>query len=587
MKNNPRLVSLSLVFAAALFGCGAPAPMALQCETDAECGPGAACAPGGGQCLPVASFTPTLEVLPPSGTQLSWVAQEVIEPQIDAGGRLQVQLDPAVSITGKVVTSDAPETPIPARITAIRPSLLEGRPKMKLETESADPRFAGDSGYVLWVNAGQTYTFKVTPLPPHDAQYPPLVVPDLRVEDHMKRTFVLDGQDRAVQVVGRILDYQGAPLAPNLVSDQDQNKLSSSVRVKAYEPGGLRRSTESTTDPETGDFSFRIPAGVAPYDLKIQSAAGSMPVPTVVCQGATLGLSPYRTELPPMQNLGDIRLPSFLLPRLYSVKVVTVVDGERKPVMGATVVFRSEVDVMPPNSGFDSCTAVYEQSGLTDQEGLVQLLLIPGSATRNRTYSVAVKSPASSRAASRWIEQMEVGPKNDDKPVHLPSIELDRRYRLAGSVINQMDGAPVRNVKIEAKRVGGGVAASQVPESNAQATSGDEGQFELYVDPGIYNLELTPPEGSGLPAFGMTRRLDSALDGALFEIPIPKMLLGQVVDPSGAPAHVAKLQVYEIVPEQEKPVTLGASLRASTVTDEQGNFKLILADRPIQTASDL
>ena len=571
------IVGLALIAVAGITGCSAMDMAGAACSSDG-CPAGEVCDPGTQQCLPQAKATPGLEVLPPSGNNQGWVAQEFAKPDVDPDGKIHLKLARAVSVEGGVYASNDLTTVIPAQVVAWRDSLLEGRPKVQIEaTTVAGKRDGNKQTYVLWLNPGHAYSFLVTPLPPFDALYPPLAVPAKTISDHLKKDFVLDGDDRAVKVTARVLQYGGAkPLEvettePPKYVDEKGNPFDASVRVRAYQSGGLRRSTTAETDPITGEFSFKVPAGVETYNVKVESATGGVPIPTLECRKVVLGLAQPTQSGPPVQTINDIQLPSFNIPQLYTVTVHGD-DGtaEGAPIKGAAVTFSTEVKVVAQNAGFEGCTASYSRSGLTNAEGKVTLLLLPGTATV-REYAVTVVSPAESPYASQWTT-FEIGP-----PGFTKDIRLDERYELSGQVVGEDTGEPLAGVSLEAHGVSPGTAAVKVPATSATATTDKDGKYQLFVDPGIYNIDLRPPQNLGLPNIGMTAKVEGNVLGKQFVIPRPSVLLGQVRDPNGNPLSTAKVQMYELVPETEKPLTQKAAVRASSVTDADGLFGLLLA----------
>lgn len=570
-------VLISLIILLMVAGCSRSSNEAgISCSSSDQCGPGQVCDTFTGQCLEHVKAAPGLEVWPPAQNNQGWVVQEFPEPLLAPDGHLIVRLNTGVSIEGRVYASHDRDQLVHARIIAWRDSLLEGRPRVQVETATDTKRDGPKDSFLLWLNQGHRYNVYVSPLPPYDTEYPPLVVTDLEVGDHMRHDFVLDGDDRAVQVRGRILDANGNALnAQNsIVTDASGKVLDSSMRVRAFEMGGLKQSTTATSDPETGEFSFKVPSGVASYSIKVETSQGSIPIPTLECTKMVLGIaSPSEVpDTPPTQTIGDIRLPSFAYPKLYTA---TVQGNDGSPVEGASVTFALEID-QPKNEGFDQCKVRFERSGITDASGKVELLLLPGSSMGNKIYSVTVQSPSKSRFASRLLNRFEVGPNAG----FLASIMLTPRYHLSGQVVNKADGQPVAGVVIEAQGIVPTGTNLTLPVSDASATTEQQGIFDLYVDPGIYNLNLNPPQDSGLPNFGMIAKVEGDLEGKIFEIPQAKILPGKVIDPTGKSLSFAKVNVYELMPQPDNPSNQKATLRASSITDENGTFNLILPELP-------
>jgi hypothetical protein len=575
------LISVALVVVA----CDEAAPDPLSCDT--ACEPGEVCDPNTGRCMPQSQSTPTLEVLPPVGNTQGWVAQEFPKPVHDAAGKVNLQLRPAVSVQGGVYASHDLNTIVPAQIIAWRDSEIEGRPKVQVEgMTGAGKRDTQKETYVMWLSSGHSFTFFINPLPPYDTKFPPLYVPPIKVNDHLKKNFILDGDDRAVVVKGKVVNKNGETLVADNLFNEKGVKLAPSVRVRAFESDGERRSTIGITDSSTGAFSIKVPTGVSTYNIRVESAgvlpnlnqaAGQdategMPIPTLECKGIVLGLAPSQHPgEPPTQDINEIRLPSFRIPQILHM-MVRGRDGT--PVKGAAVTFRTEVKALAPNKHFEQCSATYSRTSYSDASGKVSLLLLPGSSTASQVYEVTVISPPTSAYASQWFET-PVGPAGGTRE----DIVLEPRYRLSGTVTRRDTGALVTGVTIEARGVASGSSTEKIPATTATATTDKDGAYELHVDPGIYNLELSPPQSSGLPSLGITaKRIDADVVGKEFVIPSPKVLLGTVLDPSGKPLSSAQVQMFELVPKTEKPLTQSATLRASSVTNADGLFGLLLAN---------
>jgi hypothetical protein len=533
------------------------------CRSDAECN-GGLCNTHLKVCMMAAAAAPALEVWPPAQNNQGWVVQEFPAGKLGkADGELEVRLEPGVTVQGLVYALDtstpiAPkQLPIPARIVAYRDSLLPGRPRVQFETsQAAGKQDSSGQGYVLWLTRGHTYTFYVAPKAPYDGQYPPLVT-TMRIDDHTKLDFALEGEDRAVKVVGELL-MGGKPLPADW-----------KVRVRAYRPGGLEQSTVAET---SGKFELRVPAGLQAYTIRVESAPEQKPIPTMECTGRLLGLVEPVSKV---QNVGTLNLPTFSPPGLFTVVIKSKQDGS--PVSNATVTFTTSslLAWTSQNLGYDACSAVYSQSGITDADGRVELPLLGANNGVNRTYSVTVVSPPSSRSASQWVQKLEVG-----SPGVLQAIELDSRYRSAGKVVCA-SGRPVVGATIEAQGIAGDTRgpADGLPPSTATTSTGQDGSFELFLDPGLYNITVRPAEGSGLPTLGVKQYQAADVDGLQLALPGVEALRGRLVV-SGPQRSVevpnAQVNVYELVTEIDRPRVHRADLRARSVTDASGLFYLLL-----------
>lgn len=552
---------------AAITGCGEAATTAPpECTSQSGCGPGSVCSVANGKCV-AAAGSAGLEVVPPTNVQ-GWVVQEFPKPSVEGDGSLVLKLQPAVSLQGFVYAADSSsKDPIPAHITALRDSQLPGLGKVQVDvTYPSNKRdSSGKDSFVLWLTRGQTYSFLVSPQEPYDADYPPLVESGVKMLDDLKHDFVLVGKSTSIEVTGTIR------------SASVGTALKDPVRVRAYRPGGLYHSSLGKTDT-TGKFSLRVAPtvgdpGVAIYTVVVESFPDKPPIPTMTCNNITLGLIPAQQT---NQEIGELRLPAFAQPLDFTVRVKGKPADTRSqvspPVAGATVTFSTVMDAVQ-NAGFDKCTATYEQTAITDGEGKATLQLVPApDAKANRFYSVKVISPPRSPYASQWVKSYEVGAKAG---VLFPDLVLEPRFHISGRVAAA--GKGVASASIEAQGIGSGAAQLPLPPAKATSTSDANGDFVLYLDPGIYNIDIRPPQDIGLPSFGLTAVLiEGNTEGRLFEVPSAKGLAGRVLDPKGQLLPSAQVRVYDLVPGSQQPLVQKALLRTSSITDATGAFYLLL-----------
>lgn len=575
----PGLVILTMMMVA---GCNGAALEGDACHVDGDCDPGKVCHVSTGACLPVVKQAPDLEVWPPNNNNQGWVPQEFVKPLTNADGLLDLRLQASISLQGKVYASDDLGKGIAARVIAWRDSLVFGRPSVQVEVSTAEG--SGDPGsFLLWLSKGFTYTFFVVP---KSGKYPPLVVSKLKLDDHTKRDFVLEGDDRAVAVQGKVLDATGNPFKRDTVKNATNGYFTSSVRVRAFEKNGLNQSTIAVTKPGTdkqsgtGEFSFLVPASYKVpatgtlYTLRVETAPGGIPIPTVECKNMVLGIFTSTKPKPvskPVQTVGDLRLPAFLWPKYFTFKVRGK-DGSLNgaAVSGATVKFSTKLDKMPRSEGFDNCTASYEQTGITDSKGDVTVPLLPGSTGKNMAYMVTVVSPADSPYASRLIAKQEVGSGGGVTE----TIFLEQRYKLSGKVVDHQDD-PVPHATIEAQGIQLASSPANVPLGQTTANADAQGIFSLYVETGTYNFTVRPPQGAGLPSFNVRNKsVQSDLNSLVFKLPAAEVLTGTVRSAGGDLLSGIKVEAYELINETAQ--TQRACLQTSDISNSSGRFLLVL-----------
>lgn len=566
----------------ALAACGA-AEDGGPCSSDADCIAGTACHTASGQCLAQSAASPSLVVLPPSNNKMGWVDHEYPSPILSADGRLRLQLKAGVSLQGRVYASSNPKESVLAQVVAWRDSLIPGQPKVQTEATAVARSNGGSGGgdtYAMWLAPGHSYTFYVAPMSPDDSDYPPRVVSGLRIDTHTRRDFVLEGPEMSVAVKGRVLDANGVALPESVAVAGQSGPMPTRMSVRAYEQDGLLRSSRGETyvndgkatkppapSPRAGEFTIRVPSSLTvpatgrTYSIKFEPTAGGLPMPTVQCTDVVLGaFSGAKAE----QHLGDLYLPPFRMPEKYVLKVRGP-DG--KAVPGASVTFKTTIAEVPKNAAFSSCSASFERTTTTDSTGRATVLLLPGSDKHNQKYAVTVVAPQSSPYANSRVDSVEVGPSGGV----LADVVLQTRHRYTGRVTNA-SGAPVAGATIEAQGVS---EMGAPPPGRTSATTAADGSFALHVEKGVYHLDVTPPAGAPLPAFGLrNKRIDGDLDNLLLRVPAGRLLVGEVRDPTGARLGRAKVQVYELV--NISASAMRAEPRQSDITAPDGRFALIL-----------
>lgn len=532
------------------------------CQDNDDCHGGTICNTAVHQCLPFATTAASLEVVPPAKNPQGWVPQEFSEFPADPDGWLNINLDPGISLQGVVYASgsevDAPRELIPARIVAWRDSLIPGRPVVQFETQTSPGKRDGQmDSYVLWLNKGHTYTVNVIPQEGYDNIYPPLLETGLKLDDHLNKDFVLEGESRSVKVKGRVVDSNNTP-------------LTFPVRIRAYK-GNVRQSTIGSAEADTGEFNFRVPKSTdlyTNYTIRVETMPDNKPIPSVTCPNRALGLLPTQQAY---QDIGDLMLPAFRFPVDLTVRVVgKAEDGSLEPVGSASVTFMTDLPSF--SEGPDACTATFSQTKITSiDDGKVTLPLLPGTSKRNQVYTVTVL-PKSGKYASRWIGSFEVGPFTGV----LADIVLDLRHRVSGTVLDPA-GDPVEGATIEAQGITSSDSTMTIPALDASSTSDEQGNFELFVDPGDYNLEITPPQGLGLPRFGIPgRRITGDSEGEIIRIPAAKVVMGRVLDHQGNELPDMQIQIYDLVPKVDNPLEKKAVLRGNAITDDMGAFNFFL-----------
>lgn len=591
-SHEPRLGVLALSLLAAV-ACGNAADLGspVECESDGDCPRGQACNTQRARCAPLVSSALTLEVIPPH-SRPEWVRKEFVSPRMVDDNGVELRLDSAAVLEGRIQASDRPDEAIPARIVAARPSLLHGRPPVQFETTTVARETGGDGAlrFSLPINPGHRYGIQVLPRPPADTTlpcreqdclpgYPSAEIDAVYIKGSEQQDVVLDGPGRSVEVRGRIVDAAGLPFP-------------FSVRVRASSATGARSSLGATCsaasreqncdcDDEAclGEFRIRVPQGVQNYTLRIDPMPGANGaedeaatlVPSLECQGLKVPTqSGSEDSGKPFVLAEPIRFPAFPLAHEYQA---TVLGGQKDPVAGAQVTFVTrglELGRVPVD--FSGCEATFQRSGITDAAGRATLRLLPGGES-NRLYQLAVSSPAQSIYTSLVIEDFEVGRQGGT----LGAITLDRRMTVSGRLLDHR-GQPLGGTTVEAQGITPRENPSGAPPAgSSSAISESDGTFVLPVDAGAYNLNISPPVSAGIPSFSVTAMsFDKEVEGLVFEAPKPTLAIGRVTDSEGRPAANVTVQAYDLISASVAATDVVSIARGSTITGEDGRFRLVL-----------
>ncbi|MBK8480511.1 MAG: carboxypeptidase regulatory-like domain-containing protein [Proteobacteria bacterium] len=608
-----RLALLAPTFALCLFGCaavddGAAIDAPRVCRTLDGCPGDLICDLSLQRCVRRAAGTVDLELRPPTNDR-GWVAQEFLGALPGAAQELELVLDAAVLWRGRVVASDDPETPLPADVTVWRKSRIAGRPVVQLEASTIVEGGEGDLGehsgggataagsFLFLLNRGQSYAGVAVPRSPVDhsdacvgsadrdcpPSFPPVFEPAVSLTDHLQRDLYLDGRDRSIVMIGRVLDASGTPLAFSVdlraVGEGQAARLRSTIG-RTCSKAQPSRCRCAPIERCLGAFALALPRGIERYALRLAAdastsgEAAAQQLPTVECSGALLGLAALDGAggLQPVVLPSPLILPPFPAADGYTLQVVGDDGG---PVASAEVSLASDDFTAleaPPELG--RCRAHHRQAAVTDAEGRATLLLLPGD-NAARSYEITVIAPARSRWASLRRGGIAVAP--GGRP--LEPLRLLERLRIVGRVRGP-GGEIVAGALIEAAPVTPSKAAvTAAVQGSASALSGADGTFALWVDPGSYDLTVRPPATVSLAA---TTQLDLDLseprDALDLRLPEAALLHGRVVDATGVGASGCTVQAFESVARQGEDARPPLALpRATAVTDSDGRFSLRLA----------
>jgi hypothetical protein len=257
-----------------------------------------------------------------------------------------------------------------------------------------------------------------------------------------------------------------------------------------------------------------------------------------------------------------LRLPPYAAPEAYHFIVTARTSaGLRAPVAGAQISCTTTI------SDPDATPATFTSGGTTDVLGTTDITLIQGM-----QYTVTVQTSPSSDYASAVLEHysLDVG--------NVMYLELGMKTEVTGMLIGA-DGKAVSGAVISA--VGVAATASQNAANTSPTGAGTgqtdaQGRFRVLLDPGTYDLEAQPQDGSPYPRWAL-QGLDvgnTAPPPVSFQLPSASRIAGRVAAPDGKPQE-ADVKIYLVTQFNGQ---LEGRLRGLAHAGADGNFTLVLAN---------
>ena len=575
---NPSWQRLHVLLGAlglAVLGCTAADPPAGECSGDAGCVAGLKCFEGRFCVAATVADTPVvIRVSPPSDS--GFVVEQFKVTLTGASQnepRKFVLTEPAV-VRGTVTQKDNPlASSFPGTLLATAPGDVEGRDLTFQATSfSALQHFAGSDalqGYELRVQKGHEYALTFWPqsedIPPH---YSNLTAGDSIAQWNL----VLPAPTELRTLTGRIVAGDAKPIV--------------GLRVWLRDERGQAWSTRGKTD-DTGHYAFKVDPSAPPArvvfapdpDLPGQQAdtlpAGEVAMPVTVTTVAD--------ELPTI-HIAD--LPAATTTRLH----VRGPDG--RPVAGAAVRVTMQLAALPDEVTLSRLGLAWTL--VTDASGTATLSAPP------LLGALTVTPPAKSTAAREQFP-----------PTVMPAgdllVDLQTRVRVTGTVLDfaslTVPGAEVTLREVESD---GEAADADGDEAAYTAWPDADGNFALWVDPGKYAVWVEPPPGTSL-ARVMARIDDVTPDTASnpwhLILPPPMVLMGEVLDPSGAVLPGVQVDVLAVKVQTPPPaggqggnrgddqlgknpsgsLVLDSHLLGSTLSRIDGFFEVLLAPGQVAT----
>jgi hypothetical protein len=557
-RSRGRSLLLALGLLAAV-GCKINSVQSPSCLTDNECPSGLACTAGACIARGVPQGTWAIELAPRTDstaavTQFSSVTftDEVTVLTSDAKAIVTGYLAQGSALAGS------------SHVKATLPTTIPGRPDLLFETDWSSPDgVAPTPGFSLNVPAraiGQIATFRVSPLPPRDLAQPPV-----STQTTLATTFNLTLSSDFYYLTGTLKSPSDVPLAGFV--------------ARAFQDGQLVSNVDTT--PADGHFRLAIPNDPA------YAVAGRPVTIDLTPSGSQTGSLHFTTPIVTVTghaDLGNLTMPAIADASMFRFKVV---DPSQQPVAGALVRVRTLFSV--DGSG----SAEFTHGGTSDASGNVDLALIPGVAGAARPYDISVIPPTSSSYGLACVNGFAITkgaplsmPGSADPPV-AGWLALPLKATLSGTIYSAV-GLPVSGVSISPTRTAADASmpcATTVVSPPSSTSTGRDGNFQLLLDPGTYQLDYDPPAGAPVPRLteaGVIVNAGANVDHVV-QMLTGALIKGAVHGADGSPLPSVAVRFLEVacVGRNDCYGTNRVSplVRGVTHTESDGTFSVVV---PIQ-----
>ncbi len=569
------------------------------CLTDADCSAGLTCFEQT-WCVadPDEARPVTLQLAPPpgAGAVLEHFDTMLGGPGGQAGHTYQLA-QPA-ALRGTVTRADDPLTPsVPGRLIALSAGKITGTALRYEATSFATLKIFPGSGVVagfeMRVQAGPHYDVAFWPdnheIPPwFDGWQVAGSADDWRIE--------LPSAMSLMRVRGRF--RYGPSQDPDCGTATAAARPACSgtcvgvagMRVLLRDATRRQRSSSAITDAE-GRFELLIDAAAGEVEVAFSPHDPATPAPSGQLR-QRIDLTTLRKKEQMEVEFGDLILGEGL--SLVEAQV-PVLDAQGLPVIGARVTaqraFASTQSCALSAEGKVVQQPLFEDlrlsaEGHTDVEGKAKLQVVAGP------WHLSVTPPVTSAAARATVG-----------PVALSSgttaaIACDVRRTFTGQLVGP-DHVPMVNVRLRigAIQSDSGESAATVVEALTDAG----GAFHARLDPGRYAIVAEPPADAGV-ARALLRVIEVEADHDLpaqkLVMPAPAVLVGRVLAPDGSPLNGVVVDV--LAPSLTSLSSLGdtrgtagwglallaaeTQRLATTVTDHEGRFRVLVATGQVNTA---
>ncbi len=545
--------------AALLLGCErmAEGPVSNRCSQDAECATGT-CDTAQSLCVshPAEVLAIGVEVVPEmdpyGGTPLP-----VSFPPIDVSGpaALDLELPLGVSVRGQVRSLGEP---VSASVTFTLLSQIPGGPPTRIETQTfPSPMREGTEifNYAIQLLPSRIYEVAIQPNGDWRAKLPPL---RHRFESPPEGTRIIqtfDYSDGLPHVRGVIVDAAGVGQAGLL--------------VRALEPvsGRVVSSTYTTgTDPElsVGYFEIVLAPGVESWVFSINASSSRLdagrPSPTFAVDPRALLEGPEGVTilLPPVSD------------ETITYGGTVEIAGAPGRGVGASLTFTSRDVVDHATGAIGTFRTAATTRDAVDDEGAFEVRLLPG------TYEVVITPTRTDLGVIRETVRIDPGGRGE---VLGQLFQLPARARYGGRV-QTVEALPMLDARVRgiarASTYDGALSGVAIYARSSEAMTDPEGQFNLPLDIGLYDVVVEPPSGTHWP-WAIQRNVPiggaDAVVTTVVALDPPVPLSGRATFVGDRPVAGAEVRAYAIVAEEGATRTIQVG-RART--DQDGRYTILL-----------
>jgi hypothetical protein len=544
----------ALTVALALSACGKISEPG--CHKDSDCASGSACSLGA--CVPrIKGTTQTwaLELVPKADLTLSTTEKAMVTFGADPA---ELRLETKARIDGQIAGVSMPEansiTGDSMRVVVSIPSTI-GRGERQFETEASRP--ANDQGplrftiFVPQSAVGHAAKITLFPAAPLDQVLPVWsLAPDI-----LGPTVLIDVPSRANElslIEGVLQDELGLPPPPT-------------VPYLARAMMGDRLVSNVYKVDAQGRFKLKVPtAPVNAINLDLVKVELVPADPMAVEPRLQADVTASKL------NLGVLGLPPRAKPQMLDIRVESM-GTPTKNVAGVTLRFRATL-----NRAFGGQASV-ERQFQTDRDGIAHVTLLPGPAGQTLAYEVTAVPPPNSEFAARCFGGYAVASVAAGQSRFGAGIALVNKLEVTGRVT---DGAEVPQPGVIMTAIRQDVAGPldcgvDVLPSPTTVTTGPDGSYRLFLDPGRYRFEYEPPMGSATALHVESNVLvDKSLQHPV-KLPGGVLATGVVSSADGEGVLGCEVRVFGRPTEGKSPV-----LRARTRTTADGRFSIVLPKDP-------